>query len=75
MKRKFRLFIEEVGNDGSEFRLVFSRDGVWVDFKIEYSIDDCLIDCSEFWKENCEKYEFDSRFDSMEIDLRYMMGM
>jgi hypothetical protein len=27
------------------------------------------------YKRNCEKYMFDSRFDSMEIDLRYRMGM
>ncbi len=75
MKRKFRLFIVEVSNDGSEFDLVFEKDGEWVDFKRLYSIDDCLIECSEFWRENCEKYGFDSRFDSMEIDLRYKMGM
>jgi hypothetical protein len=73
MKRKFRLFIYEVEDDGSEFRLVFEKDGGWVDFKVEYSIDDCLIECYEFWRENCEKYGYDGRFDSLEIDLRYKM--
>jgi hypothetical protein len=73
--RKFRMYVEEVSNDGSEFLLVFKIDDRLVDVKTEYCIEDCLIDSEGFFRKNCEKYNFDSRFDNLSIELNYKMGV
>jgi hypothetical protein len=73
--RKFKMYVEEVSNDGSEFELVFKIDDKIVDLKTEYCIEDCLIDSYEFFRKNCEKYNFDSRNDGIEVDLKFRMGM
>ena len=73
--RKFKFYVEEVSNDGSEFQLIFKIDDRIVDIKTEYCIEDCLIDSYEFFRKNCEKYNFDSRFDSLKVDLSFRMGM
>ena len=69
--RNLRMYVEEVSNDGSEFQLIFKVDDRVVDVKTEYCIEDCLFDSYEFFRKNCEKYEFDSRFDSLSIELNY----
>lgn len=75
MKRKFKMYVEEVSNDGSEFQLLFKVDDKIKDIKTEYSIEDCLIESSEFLRKNCEKYNFDSRFDKLEVNLNFQMGI
>ena len=69
--RNLRMYVEEVSNGGSEFQLIFKVDDRVVDVKTEYSIEDCLYDSYEFFRKNCEKYEFDSRFDTLSIELNY----
>lgn len=71
--RNLRMYIEEVSNDGSEFQLIFKVDDRVVDIKTEYCIEDCLFDSYEFFRKNCEKYDFDSRFDKLEVDLSFRM--
>lgn len=73
--RKFNFYMEEVSNDGSEFELVFEIDGKVKDIKIECSVEDCLIDSYEFFRENCKKYEFDGRCDGLEYNLNFRLGM
>ena len=73
--RKFKFYMEEVSNDGSEFELVFEIDGKVKDIKTEYSVEDCLIDSYEFFHENCEKYEFDGRIDGLDFNLNFQLGM
>lgn len=75
MKRKFKIYVEEVGNDGSEFQLIFKIDDKIKDIKTEYSIEDCLIESYDFFRKNCDKYNFDSRSDKLEINLDFQMGM
>ena len=74
-KRKFRMYFVEVSNDGSEFELRFECNGEVIDKKVEYSVDDILFVSYEFFKKNCEEVGFDSRFDSLSIELNYKMGM
>jgi hypothetical protein len=69
--RKFRMYCVEVSNDGSEFELRFEKDGEVVDSIIEYCFDDVLIDSYKLFEKNCEKYCFDTRFDSLEININY----
>lgn len=73
--RKFEMYVVEVFDDGSEFQLVFKIDDRIVDIKTEYSVEDCLIDSYEFFGKNCDKYNFDTRFDSLKVDLSFRMGM
>lgn len=73
--RKFRFYMEEVSNDGSEFQLVFEIDGKVKDIKTEYSVEDCLIDSYDFFHKNCEKYEFDGRIDGLDFKLDFQLGM
>ena len=73
--RKFRMYMEDVSNDCSEYELIFEINGEVVDKKVEYSVSDCLIDSYEFFKMNCQRYEFDSRFDGMEVNLNFKLGM
>jgi hypothetical protein len=60
---------------GDVFELVFEVDGKVVDRKVEYCVEDCLIDSSTFFSDNCEKNLFDSRFDRIEVELKFIMGM
>jgi hypothetical protein len=69
--RNLKMYCVEISNDGSEFELRFEVDGKVVDRKIEYCFDDILYDSYNFFKENCEKINFDSRFDKFEINLDY----
>ena len=71
MKRSFKMYCVEVGNDGSEFQLVFELNGSIKDIKTEYCFEDILFSSSEFLTKNCEKYGYDSRFDSFEVNLNY----
>ena len=73
--RKFRMYFVDVSNDCSEFELRFEFNGEVVDKKIEYSVDDILFESYNFFYRNCEKYGFDSRFDRLDIELNYRMGM
>lgn len=75
MKRKFRMYVEEVSDDCSEFQLIFKIDDKIKDIKTEYSIEDCLYESYEFLRKNCEKYNFDTRFDKLEVNIDFQMGM
>ena len=73
MKREFRIYCVEVGNDGSEFKLVFEVDG-----RVEYeeswgSMDDILLRVGEFYKKCLGEWEYDSRCDSLDVNIRYRM--
>ena len=72
--RKFRMYFVDVSNDDSEFELRFEYNGEVVDRKIEYCVDDILFESYEFFKKNCEEVGFDSRCDSLGIELNYKMG-
>ena len=73
--RKFKFYMEEVSNDGSEFVLVLEIDGKVKDIKTEYSVEDCLIDSYDFFYKNCGKYKFDGRCASLEYNLNFKLGM
>ena len=73
--RKFKMYFVDISNDGSEFELVFEIDGEVKERKTEYSVEDCLIDCYEFFHKNCEKYEFDGRIDGLDFKLDFQLGM
>jgi hypothetical protein len=69
--RNMKMYCVEVGNDASEFELRFEVNGKIVDRVTVYSFDDVLIVSAEFFKRNCEKVSFDTRFDRLEIKLDY----
>lgn len=75
MKRKFKIYVEEAGYDCSELQLIFTIDDKIKDIRTEYCIEDCLIESYEFFRKNCEKYNFDSRSDKLEVNLNFQMGM
>ena len=69
--RKLRMYCVEVEEDGSEFELRFEIDGEVVDKITGYCIEDILIYSPTVLAFNCEKYNFDSRFDNLSIELNY----
>ena len=71
MKRIIKIYCIEVSNDGSEFELRFEINGELVDKEVGYCIDDILFMSYEFYSKNCEKYNFDIRYDKLEINLNY----
>lgn len=73
--RKFRMYVVDISKDDSEFELRFEVDGKVVDKIIGYCIEDILIYSNDFFRVNCEENKFDSRFDSLSIELNYKMGM
>jgi hypothetical protein len=76
MKRNFRMYVECGVDECSEMiGLFFEVDGVIYDQVVEDNIDNILIESINMYNKNCEKFGFDSRFDRMEIDIKYMMGM
>ena len=75
MKRKFKMYVEQVEDDGSEFQLIFKIDDKVKDIRTEYSIEDCLYESYDFMRKLCEKYDFDSRSDRLEVNLNFQMGI
>ena len=73
--RKFRMYMEDVSNDGGEFQLVFEIDGKVKDIQTEYCVENCMIESCNFFSRNCEKYEYDTRFDRMEVNLSFQLGI
>ena len=71
MGRKFRMYCIDVDGDGSEFELVFEIDGRIVDIKTTYCFDDVLNESGEFFRKNCENYDFDGRRDKYKVDISY----
>lgn len=70
------MYVEEVSDDCSEFQLIFEIDDEIKDVENEYySVEDCLYESYEFLRKNCEKYNFDGRFDKLEINLDFQIGM
>ena len=70
-KRKLRMYCVEVEEDGSEFELRFEVNGKVVDKITGYCIEDILIYSNDFFRVNCEENNFDSRFDTLSIELNY----
>lgn len=68
MKRIFKMYNESYGE---LIRLVFEVDGKVVDSCEEDCMDNILIESYEMYKRNCEKFSYDSRFDSLKIDIKY----
>lgn len=71
MERKFRMYCIDVDGDGSEFELVFEIDGRIIDIKTVYCFDDVLNESGEFFRKNCDVYNFDGRSDKLEVDLKF----
>jgi hypothetical protein len=55
--------------------IFFEVDREIVDSYDSDCIDNILIESYEMFNRNCEKFGFDSRFDRLEIDMKYEMGM
>ena len=68
----FELKYYEV--EGGIGKLVFMNLGEIID---EYKdcFENIMIGCYEFLSKNLEKYNFDSRFDRLKVDLSFRMGM
>lgn len=66
---KYVITCEDVSRDGGEFQLVCEKDEVVMKQRTEYSFEDVLIDCYEFFRECCEDFQIDTRFDSIVINI------
>ena len=71
MERNFKMYCVDVNKDGSEFELVFEMNERIVDIETVYCFDDVLNESGEFFRKNCEKYNFDGRRDKLEINIKY----
>ena len=71
--RKFRMFIEVKGKWNDEISLVFEIDGKEVSRFTEDCIENILIDSCDFFSQNCNENNFDSRYDSLEVNMNYKM--
>lgn len=71
MERKFRMYCVDVDKDGSEFKVILELNDRIIEKEVVYSFDDVLGISYEFFKKNCEKYNFDGRRDSFDIDINY----
>lgn len=78
--RKFKMYnvmgIDKSGCVDEEYivSIFFEVDGKIVDSYDSDCIDNILIESYEMFHRNCEKFMFDSRFDRLEIDMKYDMG-
>ena len=75
MGRKFKMYVEDASYDCSELQLIFTIDDKVKEIRTEYSIEDCLYESYDFMRKLCEKYDFDSRTDKLEVNLNFQMGM
>jgi hypothetical protein len=69
---KLVIYCEDVSKDKSEFELRCEKDGEIVERKIEYSFEDVMIDCYDFFRMVCDKYYPDTRHDILEVKLYNM---
>lgn len=74
--KNFKMFcdkgVNELGEiDEEMIGLFFSINNEIVDSCCEDCIGDILIESYKMLKRNCDKYGYDSRFDKLEIDLKY----
>lgn len=70
MGRDFRLYCVDVDGDGSEFNLVFEMNCDIVESKESlWSFDDVLLEVHSFYNSCCNKYNYDSRFDTLEVSI------
>ena len=67
----YKIYCNDISGDGSEFELVFERDGKIVDSIVENSFHDILIESNNFFCKNCEKYGVDTRYDTLVVELVY----
>lgn len=73
MGRKFRIYCIEVGNDGSEFKLVFEVNGKVEYEEVWYSLDDILLSVGKFYSKCLNEWMYDSRNDSLDVSINYRM--
>lgn len=58
--------------DGSEFELRCEKDGKIVEREGGlYSFEDVMIECYNFFRRVCDKYNLDTRSDILEVNLNY----
>ena len=67
MKRKFIIEVVDIDGDKSEYWLVGSLNGEVIRKKVEYCLEDCLIDLYDFQGSIFDDYGVDCRFDSFRI--------
>ena len=72
MVREFWLKYDEV--EGGIGKLVFMLNCEVIE-EYEDCFENCMIDCYEFLRKFLEKYEFDSRFDRLKVDINFEVGM
>lgn len=68
---KYNIYCVDVNGDSSEFELRCKKDGVVVERQTEYSFDDVLLECGDFFTKVCEKYQPDTRFDELTVELNH----
>jgi hypothetical protein len=71
-KNWFELKYYEV--EGGIGKLVFMNLGEIID-EYEDNFENILIGCYEFLRKNLEKYNFDSMFDRLDIDMNFRVGI
>lgn len=69
-RRSFKIYCEDVEGDGEGYELVFIVNGIVRDRKECGCFDNVLIDVYDFWYNNLEKYNYDSRFDTLETIIK-----
>lgn len=71
-KNWFELKYYEV--EGGIGKLVFMNWGEIID-EYEDCFENIMISCYEFLRKNLEKYNFDSIFDRLEVNINFRVGM
>lgn len=67
--QKCRMYSYDISGDGSEFELRFEIDGEIKEAKREYCFENILYSSSVFLSDCCEKYQVDTRYDTLVVEL------
>ena len=67
--QKCRMYCYDISCDGSEFELRFEINGEIKETKVEYCFEDILYSSSSFLSDCCEKYQVDTRYDTLVVEL------
>jgi hypothetical protein len=67
--RKQKMYCVET--PGGEYELVYEINGKVVDRQFSGSFENVMLDCYDFFRRNSEKYELESRVNTLEVKLEH----
>jgi hypothetical protein len=74
MKREFKIYCKEIDN-GLRYKLILEMNKEIVKEEVYYGFDEVLCNVSIFYSKYLTEYEYDTRFDNIEVNINYELKL